>query len=240
MKYLPHEIANIFPMMTPDEFVSLKADIRERGLKNPVILYEGRILDGRNRFKACQEVGAEIKTVDYDGDNALADVISWNLKRRHLNESMRGMVAAKMANLPAHRPEDNPANLQSSTRAEAAKMLNISERTVNTAKKVEKNGIPELIEKVEQGAVSVSAAATVSALDPKEQKEIINEINLGDKPTESIKKHIEAKNEGHSTAMQFSTVAISQLSRIKIDDAKRIEAFNAVINYINSQIKQER
>lgn len=140
-------------MMLPDEFVALKQDIKERGLKNPVIMLDGKILDGRNRFKACQEVGAEIKTLEYDGNNALADVISWNLKRRHLNEGQRSMVAAKLANMKqGDRTDIQPsANLQKVSRGEAAKMLNVSERTVNSAKKVQQDAIPELIEKVEQG-----------------------------------------------------------------------------------------
>jgi len=88
-------------------------------------------------------------TAIFKGDNAAKDVISWNLHRRHLNESQRAMVAAKLANLPAHRPsENNTANLRTSQN-EAAKMLNVSERSVNSAKKVEQNAIPEIIEKVD-------------------------------------------------------------------------------------------
>ncbi len=65
------------------------------------------------------------------------------------------MVAAKLANLPAHRPDNNTANLQTS-RAEAAKMLNVSERSVNSAKKVEQNAIPEIIEKKVQPIKKIS------------------------------------------------------------------------------------
>ncbi len=94
MNYAPHEIANLFPMMSPDEFVDLKEDIKARGLLEPVVLHEGKILDGRNRFKACQEVGVAIQFVDYAGDDPLGDVISWNLKRRHLSSSQRAIYAA--------------------------------------------------------------------------------------------------------------------------------------------------
>ena len=279
MKYIPHEIADIFPMMIPSEFVALKQDIKERGLKNPVILFEGKILDGRNRFKACQEVGAHIETVEYTGDNAAKDVISWNLHRRHLNESQRAMVAAKLANLPAHRPSYKSANLPTSSskdllcpacghiyspsneichvcgydlvkdcmgekesrisQPEAAQMLNVSERSLRTAKKVEQNAIPEIIEKVEQGIVSVSAASNISKMDKSDQKEINENINKGEKPIEAMKK--KSRNEEiinpHSTALQFSAIAICQLERIKKDDVKRVEAFNTVINFINLQLK---
>jgi hypothetical protein len=58
------------------------------------------------------------------------------------------MIAAKLANMPSGTRTDlqPTANLQEVSRAEAAKMFNVSERTVNTAKKVEQNAIPELIE----------------------------------------------------------------------------------------------
>jgi hypothetical protein len=60
------------------------------------------------------------------------------------------MVAAKLADMPPNRPDNNTANLRTS-QAEVAEMLNVSERTVNTAKKVQQQGVPELIDKVERG-----------------------------------------------------------------------------------------
>jgi hypothetical protein len=84
-------------------------------------------------------------------------VVSLNLQRRHLSESQRAMVAAKLANIKNTDFVGNQhsANLQSpqTSRAEAAALLKVSERTVNTAKKVEQNAVPELIKKVEQGIV---------------------------------------------------------------------------------------
>jgi len=156
-----HEYANLFPMVTGSDFEGLKEDIKENGLLNPVVLYEGKILDGRNRFRACQEIGQQPEFEDYEGDNPLEYVISLNLHRRHLNESQRAMVAARLANLTqadaARIKHDATANLQSQTRAEAAEKLNVSERSVNTAKKVQTKAIPEVQEKVNQGQLAVSA-----------------------------------------------------------------------------------
>jgi len=142
-----HPLAEIFPSIYGKEFVELKADIKANGLHEPIVMYEGKILDGRNRFRACQEVGVTPHFTDYTGDDPAKYVISLNLHRRHLDESQRGIVAAKIANLTksdaATRSHDATANLQSHTRAEAADMLNVSERTVNTAKKVLNEGAPE-------------------------------------------------------------------------------------------------
>lgn len=95
--YNPHPIADIFPLIQGKDFVDLKTDIKEKGLLEPIWIYQGKILDGRNRFRACQEAGVTIEFREYQGTDPLGFVISLNLKRRHLDESQRAMVAARIA-----------------------------------------------------------------------------------------------------------------------------------------------
>ena len=170
-----HELADIFPLMSGSEFEQLKQDIAENGVIEPLVMFESQILDGRNRYRAAQEVGADFPCIEYEGNDPAAYVVSLNLHRRHLNESQRAMVAAKLANLElgANQHNSASANLQTQTRAEAADLLNVSERTVNAAKKVQKEGSEPLQSEVEQGNVSVSAAADVATLPQEEQEEII-------------------------------------------------------------------
>ena len=97
-----HSIADIFPMMSDDELDRLAEDIRAHGLREPIWLHsDGRIIDGRNRYLACQRLGREPATRTFEGEDAelLAFVLSHNLHRRHLNESQRAMVATRIANL---------------------------------------------------------------------------------------------------------------------------------------------
>lgn len=155
-----HEVANIFPMMNASEYESLKADIRAHGLLEPIWLHDGMIIDGRNRYQACVELGVEPTYRKWDGNGALvAFVVSLNLHRRHLSESQRGMVAAKLANMPAHRPDNKAANLRTS-QAEAAKLLNVSERTVNAAAKVKDEGATELVQAAEMAERGITVAPT--------------------------------------------------------------------------------
>jgi|DEB0MinimDraft_10_1074344.scaffolds.fasta_scaffold109128_2 ParB-like chromosome segregation protein Spo0J len=148
-----HEYANLFPMIKGDEFDRLKEDIKKNGLIDDVITYEGKILDGRNRFMACESAGIEPRFTEYEGSDPLSYVISLNLHRRHLNESQRAMVAASVANMKqGSRTDVKPsANLQEVSRSEAAQMLSVSERSVNTAKKVQEKATPEVIEEVQSG-----------------------------------------------------------------------------------------
>ena len=139
-----HEVANIFPMMSATEFEQLKTDIQYNGLLEAIWRHDGKIIDGRNRYQACVETGVTPHFREWDGIGSLtAFVVSLNLHRRHLTESQRGMVAAKLSNMSvgnatgANQYQRNYANLHNSTsRAEAAELLNVSKRTVNAAAKV--------------------------------------------------------------------------------------------------------
>jgi hypothetical protein len=63
-------------------------------------MLDGLILDGRNRFRACQDVGVPLRFEEYDGNDPAADVVSWNVHRRHMTKSQRSMVSAKLKNVP--------------------------------------------------------------------------------------------------------------------------------------------
>jgi ParB-like nuclease family protein len=159
-----HPAALAFPEMSTSELQELADDIKQNGLVHPVVRNgEDLVLDGRNRLKVCEVAGVEPRFEIYRGDNPVAFIVSVNLKRRHLNESQRALVAARLATL-AHGANKTPsgkfaARPDAVTQAAAAAMLNISQRSIRHATIVRDSGKPELIRDVEQGKVSVSAAA---------------------------------------------------------------------------------
>ena len=154
-----HDLANIFPLIEGDEFDALVADIKAHGLHEPVVIYQDQILDGRNRYRACVAAGVDCRSVPYTGDDPVGYVISRNLKRRHLNESQRAMVAAKLATL--RRGDNQHSPVGETSQAQAAELLNVGKRSVERAKEVREDGAPELQAVVERGQVSVSAAADI-------------------------------------------------------------------------------
>jgi ParB-like chromosome segregation protein Spo0J len=88
-----HHLANIFPLLKGAAFNDLVADIKTHGLREPICLYDGQILDGRNRYRACLKARIEPRFTTHKGKDPLAFVVSLNLKRRHLNASQLSFVA---------------------------------------------------------------------------------------------------------------------------------------------------
>jgi hypothetical protein len=168
-----HPLANIFPLLEGDEFDQLAESIRASdGPREQIVVYEGMILDGRNRARACERLGIEPMVSPYRGDDPVAFVIDKNIRRRHLDESQRGMVAAKLATMRQGERTDlaePSANLRKVDQEAAAGMLNVSVRTVQAANKVRKEGTPELVAAVEQGDIAVSAAEKIARLPVEEQ-----------------------------------------------------------------------
>jgi hypothetical protein len=119
------------------------------------------VLDGRNRLAACKIAIVEPQFKEFTGDDPLGYVISLNLKRRHLNETQRAMIAAKIENMRQGERTDLEfnANLHKVSRGEAARLMNVSPRSVASAAQVLEHDTPELIAAVERRKLSVSAAA---------------------------------------------------------------------------------
>jgi len=114
-----HPIANLFPMLQNEQFDRLAADIRENGLHQPIVEYEGLILDRRNRHLACVEAGIPIRNEKYEGDDPVGYVIGVNLHRRHLNENQRAMIASRLAKMDRCRPVN--ASIEAFTQPEPPK-----------------------------------------------------------------------------------------------------------------------
>src|SRR5688572_28290271 len=94
-----HPLADAFPLIEGPAFDELVASIKEYGLREPITLLDGAVLDGRNRLRACEAGAVEPRFEEYTGDNPAAFVIDKNINRRHMNESQRSMVGAKLANI---------------------------------------------------------------------------------------------------------------------------------------------
>jgi hypothetical protein len=176
-----HSLAALFPALNGADFEALKEDIREHGLREDIWLYEGKILDGAHRYKACLAVGVAPRFRDYEGASPLAFVLGMNLRRRHLTTTQRALVAARvMPELKAEaqanmsRGGQGLADLPTNhTRDRAAAVVGVSSRLVGSAARVLDRGVPELVKAVERDQVKVSAAAAIAGLRAKQQAKLV-------------------------------------------------------------------
>ncbi|MBK9442413.1 MAG: ParB N-terminal domain-containing protein [Comamonadaceae bacterium] len=170
-----HPVSEIFPSMAQAEFDALVADITANGLREPIHVIGDSIIDGRHRYRACMQAGIEPQFVVVpDGTDLNALVISLNLRRRHLSESQRAIVAARLETRELGRPHKD-ANLHdlSISRAHASELLNVSVRSVANAAKVLQDGTAELIDAVDRGEVAVSTGADLARLPAHTQQTVL-------------------------------------------------------------------
>lgn len=171
-------MAEIFPAMSESEFQQLVDDIRENGQREPIWIYQNKIIDGRNRYNACQVLDLEPSTREWSGHGSLINfVVSLNLHRRHLNDSQRAMVARKLATIRSgdnqfQSKEGSPIG-EMISQPEAAELLNVSERSISRASKILRDGVHELVEKVEHGELSLAQAEKISSLPKGKQMRIL-------------------------------------------------------------------
>lgn len=167
-----HPYANIFPMLGDSEIRALADDIKKNGQQVPIVLLGGKILDGRNRYKACQLAGVEPIIEEWNGeDNALEWVISLNLHRRHLTPSQRSAVAVEILPIieaDARQRQSLGGKLKENfaghndapkgqARDHAAALLGVNYRYVSIVKKL-KSEAPDLYERVKAGDLVASEA----------------------------------------------------------------------------------
>jgi len=171
-----HQAANLFPEMGQEEIEKLAADIKGNGMQVPIALDDdGKVIDGRNRLRACKLLNrktVEALTHRVSGDATIRFVISQNLHRRHLTESQRADIAARLAG-GLHGGDRSKAQICALTQAEAAKQMGISERSLQNAKFVHQHGIGPLQSALTQGDIPATTAAELATLPPEEQKETV-------------------------------------------------------------------
>jgi hypothetical protein len=170
MTYELHPLCTLFPRLAGGEFTALVDDIRANGLRQPIVLHDGMILDGGNRYRACVEAGVKPLFTNYAGTNLVTYVLSANLHRRHLSAGQQAAIVSSAQDWakaqPAHRPEKagNVAGL--STVSQRAAQSGAGERTQRMADKVAKAN-PELAKKVGHGEVSLPKALAQVENKPK-------------------------------------------------------------------------
>jgi ParB family chromosome partitioning protein len=163
-------------LLSSEDLHELSEDIRENGLLNPIVLFESKVLDGRNRLLACKAAGVEPTFTEWvqNGVSAVAWVVSVNLKRRHLSSGQRAAVAVEakplledeakqrqLAGLKQNRSIKNDStdspHRQPQVSKQVAKQCSVSEGYVYAAQKV-READEKLFQRVKAGTISLPDA----------------------------------------------------------------------------------
>jgi hypothetical protein len=127
-----HPLADIFPLMMGAEFDELVTSIKLNGLREPIVLFEDKILDGRNRARASAAAGVEPRFTPFAGGDPTAFVIDKNIRRRHLTQEQKREFIDQLLQ----------ANPERSDR-QIAELIKADHKTVATVRK-EKEGRGEI------------------------------------------------------------------------------------------------
>lgn len=164
-----HELSSAFPDLEEPEFYELQEDIKINGLRSPITLFEGKVIDGWHRFVACQNLEIEPKLIDLDGD-PVDFVVTQNIHRRHLTPSQRAMALATCNAWRGIGSNQHEVGLYkpSLSLRELAKTAKVSKDTARRAKKISTKATPEIKEQVKKGAMTLTEAVkTVEGNAPK-------------------------------------------------------------------------
>jgi ParB-like chromosome segregation protein Spo0J len=206
-----HPAANLFPLMEESALADLSADIKANGLRDPIWRHpDGRIIDGRNRWLACQRVGVECRhrTYSHGDETIIPFVVSHNLHRRHLTTAQRAAVAADIANLGrgTNQHSVKGPSIEGTSQAQAAQMMGVSVASVERAAAVRRTD-PVLHKKVRAGEITAGKArATIADTTDRSPPKTVVEVNADAGPD------VDAAHNNHEHALR----AITAVARLKV------------------------
>jgi len=199
-RYPVHPAAEIFPMLSREKLRELAEDIAEQGLVHPIVLFDGQVLDGRNRAAACEiaNVTPRYETLE-ECQSPAAYVLSANKHRRQLTKSQEAMVATKMLGVFEAEAKERQrlsdgrgekgstklSDLNSGSPAKlravdaAAEAVGVSPTYVSQAKRLSKNH-PQLAKLIDDGKLNLNQAEKLASLPDGERLDATLRISKGE------------------------------------------------------------
>ena len=221
------EFKALIPPLSNEKHQQLEANIIADGCRDPLVLWNGTLIDGHNRYEICTRLNIPFQTFDMDfasENDVKIWIITNQLGRRNITSFTRAELALQLKpalveqareNLKTSTGGTNPQPLQNSanpvnpidTRQELAKTANVSHDTITKTEKILSNGIPELVSLARSGEISINATHQAAQLTEEKQQAIVDEIKQGVKPVDAVKNHVHvSKNSGENewyTPKQF-------------------------------------
>lgn len=182
-----HPIADLVPRMADEDYHALRRDVRQHGVRVPIVLYEGRVLDGRNRAMAWFDVhnNWQVPSIEFEGtpEQAIDFVRSHNIARRHLKPSQKSyfesQAAAFLKPSKGGRPaKRTSANLDRLNQREIAKAAGVSRNSIANAAKAVKLGGEDVASALRNGRVSVNRALAIAKMPERKRASALEDRSV--------------------------------------------------------------
>jgi len=160
-----HPVAEVFQMMTGVEYAAFVEDIKLNGQYDEIVVWNGYLLDGRHRLRACTDLGIKPRWVELPkSSNPFSYAWSHNYHRRNQTTGQRAMSADKLATLEKVQKTktEKPDTQIRVSQTDAANALGVSVTSTQTARRIRKHASKRVIAEVEAGNMSLNAAVATT------------------------------------------------------------------------------
>ena len=254
------EFQSLIPPLADEEYSQLEANLKKDGCRDPLVTWQGIIVDGHNRFEICTRHGIgfeQIRKHFADRSEAIEWIIRNQFGRRNLSafqrtelalrleESIRARAKANMLKgTNQHSPKQNSAEASQhiETREEIAKLAGVSRDTVDKVKQIKKSATPEIKEALAKGEISINKAhQTVKTPKPETDPiEAVVEDGTMDDEGPATPKPKRLSKWIPDDADRLWTLAKSDLDKILKSDLSRERVLREVIQYAQNRIDNNK
>ena len=170
------ELESLIPPLSNEEFKQLERNILEEGIREPLITWNGVLIDGHNRYRIAQEHDMNYETLEKEFEN-INRVKEWMINnqfgRRNLSNYQRSVLALQLEDVFREKAKESKSEKVSyfrktgevsqisdkpDTKKEVAKIANVSHDTIAKVKKIEANATPEVKARLNTGTMSINEA----------------------------------------------------------------------------------
>lgn len=166
-------------MLGESDFQELKEDIRKHGQLARILVFQEMILDGRNRYRACRELGMIPLVAVFPGTYAEAVdmVVSLNLRRRHMDRQEIVEAGGKLATLGEGRPKtvSRETVLEPVSRKAISEKLGVPEMAIAKEVTINEKAAPEVKEAYHKREITQGQAFEYAQHTPEKQRELVEQ-----------------------------------------------------------------
>ena len=242
---IDNEFRDLIPELDPAELFQLEENIKRDGCRDPLVLWNGVLVDGHNRYDICKRNDLPFQTIERAFENR-SEVIEWIITnqfgRRNLNNYVRGTLAIRLGSEIAERAKANKkasggAVPQKSDKPvdvnkELAKLAGVSHDTISKVNKIEEKGSEEIKKALAKGEISINEAHKKIKAEETRQARVntIVEISKGNSSLEQIAEFYPvvyvdppwqyeySETESRAIENQYPTMSLDDIKALKVSD----------------------